>query len=102
MNVIVHRIGLRPGVAPERFERWVQQVDYAGCPQLPSVLAFSVQPLTDRPGQYFEVITVSGAADFQRDMATPAFARLAAGFDELAEVLEEYAGPVIPPGYRAG
>ncbi|MEO6703306.1 MAG: RedY protein [Jatrophihabitantaceae bacterium] len=101
MNVIVHRIELLPGITSEQFERWVQHVDYVGCLELPSVLAFSVHPHAGRSGQYFEVITVTSAADFERDMATPAFGRLARGFEELAAVREELAGPAIPPGYRA-
>lgn len=100
MTALVHRIQLRPGVPAERFESWVREVDYASCPLLPSVLAFSVHRVAGRPGEYFEVITVDSLASFERDVAGPVFADLERGFAELATVLDELAGETIAPGYR--
>lgn len=100
MTVLVHRIQLRPDVAPERFERWVREVDYASCPLLPSVLAFSVHRVAGRASEYFEVITVDSLASFERDVTGPVFAELERGFAELATVLDELVGERIAHGYR--
>jgi hypothetical protein len=99
MNLVVHRIELRDGIEPGRFEDWVREVDYPSCPQLPSVLAFSVQR-GPREREYFEVITVSSGEAFQRDMRTATFRRLEAGFGALATVVEEWSGEPIGPGYQ--
>ncbi len=98
MDVVIHRIRLRPGIEPHRFETWVREVDYVTCPQLPSVQTFSVQR-TGRVGNYFEVITVSDRAAFEQDMQLPAFRSLVEGFAELAEVVDEFEGTRIDPGY---
>jgi hypothetical protein len=100
MDVIVHRIALRAGVTTEEFEAWVRTVDYASCPQLHSVLQFSVQRV-DAAGIYFELIAVRSRAEFERDMSTPAFGRLVDGFSALATVVGEIAGSRIEPGYLA-
>ncbi|WP_030380549.1 MULTISPECIES: RedY protein [unclassified Streptomyces] len=118
MTVIIHRIQLLDGVAPERFEAWVRDVDYAACPELPSVLAFGVQRVADAPAEatggpahsprsphspyYFEIIEVSSREEFARDMESARFRRLEADFGHLAKVVDEVTGERIGDGYRAG
>lgn len=102
MDIIVHRIRLHRGVDPARFEAWVRDVDYATCPELPSVLAFSVQRAdAEAPFVFFEIIQVSSREEFERDMRTPAFGRLVADFEQMASVVEEFAGERVEPGYTA-
>ncbi|QLE74725.1 RedY protein [Streptomyces rectiverticillatus] len=105
MDMIVHRIRLRPNVTPARFETWVKETDYATCPELPSVLSFSVQRVSADPAapvHFFEVIGVSSRADFERDTTSDAFGRLVADFEGMAEVVDEISGARVEPGYRAG
>ncbi|MFF9898100.1 RedY protein [Streptomyces longispororuber] len=105
MTFIVHRIRLHDGVEPERFESWVREVDYATCPELPSVLAFAVQRLAPAtgggPAEYYEVVEVTGRADFERDMRSEPFRRLVADFEKMASVVAEWSGERVGPGYRA-
>lgn len=102
MEIIVHRIRLHADVDPARFESWVRDVDYATCPELPSVTAFSVQRAdTEAPFQYFEIIQVTGREDFERDMKTAAFRRLEGDFEQMASVVEEFAGERLGSGYTA-
>lgn len=104
-TVIVHRIRLREGVAPERFESWVRDVDYATCPQLPGVVAFAVLRVPDAeaasPGEYFEIIEVTGREDFEHDMQSEPFRRLIADFEKMAVVLAELTGERVGSGYRS-
>jgi hypothetical protein len=102
MDIVIHRISLNTDVQPDEFEAWVREADYAGCPELPSVLSFSVQRAAvpaDAPWQYFEVIAVRSMHEFDQDMRTPAFTRLAEGFGRFATVVEEIAGQRLDPGY---
>jgi hypothetical protein len=117
LTVIIHRIQLLDSVEPERFERWVREVDYAACPELPSVLAFGVQRVDadadadtgtetgaggrPHPAHYFEIIEVSSPEDFARDMESARFRRLEEDFGRMAKVVEEVAGERIGEGYRA-
>lgn len=110
MTTIVHRIQLLDGVDPERFERWVRDVDYAACPELPSVLAFAVQRVVGRPVEpsaggkgtaYFEIIEVTSREEFERDMESACFQRLVAAFDQMAKVVDEAIGERVGAGYRA-
>nr|BAG84240.1 hypothetical protein [Streptomyces griseoviridis] len=108
MDTIVHRIRLRDGVPPERFERWVRETDYATCPELPSVLRFSVHRVPAAPPgapyhsfEFFEIIEVSSQDAFARDMASDAFRRLEKDFDTMAEVTDELTGRRIGAGYAA-
>ncbi|NVI88983.1 RedY protein [Actinomadura sp. BRA 177] len=100
MEIIVHTIRLHPGTDPAEFETWVRDVDYATCPELPSVLAFDVlRAPGEGGGRYFEVIRVSGSAEFERDMKTPAFQRLVTAFSKMAAVTDELSGERLAPGY---
>lgn len=102
MDIIVHRIRLHDGADPARFEAWVRDVDYATCPELPSVLAFSVQRADAGASfDFFEIIQVTSREEFERDMGTPAFAGLVADFEQMASVVEEFAGSRVEPGYNA-
>ncbi|MEV0440552.1 RedY protein [Streptomyces spectabilis] len=105
MTVIVHRIRLHDGVAPDRFESWVRDVDYATCPELPAVRAFGVQRSAHGqdggPAEYFEIIEVTSAADFERDMRSEPFRRLVADFEKMAAVVDEWSGERVGSGYRA-
>lgn len=104
MKVIIHRIRLHPDTDPARFEKWVREVDYATCPELPSVRAFSVHRISAEPDaefHYVEIITVTGTEEFERDMRTPAFHGLETEFDTMAAVVDEIAGTRIGPGYAA-
>ncbi|MBS2536879.1 hypothetical protein KGQ20_29360 [Catenulispora sp. NF23] len=104
MHVIVHPIRLRPGVSPARFEAWVRETDYATCPQLSSVNAFTVHRVSDDPDakvHFFEIIWASSRAAFERDMQVSAFRSLSAEFSALASVVSEISGDPIEPGYLA-
>jgi hypothetical protein len=104
MIVIVHRIRLHEGVDPAGFETWVRETDYATCPQLPSVVSFSVQRVSsdaDAPFHYFEVIGVSSRAEFKRDMEGGSFRGLVAEFEKMATVVDELVGDRVEPGYLA-
>ncbi len=100
MQLIVHKIRLLAQSYAERFENWVQTSDYAACPQLPSVISFSVQRAD--PGadfDYFEVITVTSLEAFEKDMRTDVFGSLVAAFSNMAEVQEEIIGTRLGEGY---
>ncbi|TDD80533.1 RedY protein [Actinomadura rubrisoli] len=104
MQIIVHLIRLRPGTDPAAFESWVREVDYRTCPELPSVIAFSVQRISGSAhaaAHYFEIIQVTGAADFERDMGTPAFQGLVRTFETMATVTAEFSGDRLDPAYSA-
>jgi hypothetical protein len=104
VDIIVHRIRLRPGVAPEQFETWVRERDYVACPELASVVSFSVQRVTTdttAPVHYFEVITVRDRELFARDMKSAVFGQLVDAFERMAVVVDECAGERIEPGYAA-
>lgn len=103
MKVIVHKIRLHRGTDPDRFESWVKNSDYATCPELKSLLSFSVHNVSRDPiasFHYFEVITVTDMAAFEEDMKTPQFGALVAAFNQMATVVEEITGEMIPPGFR--
>ncbi|HKE13327.1 MAG TPA: hypothetical protein VKB80_00560 [Kofleriaceae bacterium] len=102
MVTLVDKIRLKPGIDPERFERWVRESDYAACPALPSLLSFGVARVTAEPGapfHYFEVIQVTSAEAFARDMASETFRALVAAFGEMADVVETFQGLRLEPGY---
>lgn len=99
---IVDKIRLKPGVDPERFERWVRDSDYASCPALPSLISFAVARVTGESGppfDYFEIIQVASAEAFDADMASEAFRALVSAFAELADVVETFHGRRLEPGY---
>lgn len=104
METIVHSICLHPGTDPADFERWVREVDYATCPQLPSVRSFHVVQVSDDPAapvHYVEVIEVTGQEAFAKDMDTPVFAGLVTAFEAMASVVDWVAGRRVGQGYTA-
>ncbi|MFD3312456.1 RedY protein [Streptomyces sp. NPDC058694] len=116
MTIIIHRIRLHDGVTPVRFETWVRDVDYATCPELPSVVSFSVQRVAEPAApkhtgaeeaageetfHYVEMIEVTSLEDFERDMLNPPFRKLVSDFDQMAKVVDETVGERIGDGYRA-
>ncbi|MFF7259373.1 RedY protein [Streptomyces sp. NPDC008159] len=106
MQVIVHRIRLHEGVDPARFESWVRESDYRAAAGLESLHSFAVHRVStnahaNAPHEYFEVISVTSAEEFERDMATDTFRRLVAAFDTMASVVDEISGERIEPGYSA-
>lgn len=104
METIIHKIRLFDVSQASAFESWVQDTDYATCPSLPSVVRFDVHRASSDPAapyHYIEVIKTTSRAEFQTDMATPAFAGLVQQFSRLAEVAEEIAGTQVGVGYAA-
>ncbi|MDT9682814.1 RedY protein [Streptomyces sp. TRM76323] len=106
MDVVVHRVRLREDTDAGVFEEWVRETDYASCRELPSVVSFSVQRFTGGAAEeprahYFEVIAVTSGPEFERDTKTETFRRLADEFDVMAEVVGEWSGERIGPGYAA-
>lgn len=103
MILIVHKIRLHDPAHAARFEEWVVSTDYATCPKLPSVVAFSVQRTEETAEfDYFEVIAVHSHAAFEADMRGEDFASLVAAFSGMAEVTEEFSGQQLGRGYRFG
>jgi hypothetical protein len=104
MVTIIHKIRLFDVADAVAFESWVQTIDYAACPELPSVRMFDVHRVSsvaDAPFHYVEVIRVDSREAFEQDMRIPVFAGLVAAFSKMAEVVEEVQGEQLGSGYRA-
>lgn len=102
METIVHSIRLHPGTDPADFERWVTEVDYATCPELPSLRRFHVVRVgreAGAPVHYVEVIEVTSREAFAKDMDTPVFAGLVTAFEAMASVVDQLAGERVGQGY---
>lgn len=100
MVVIIDKIRLHDPRYEEEFVRWVREVDYAACTDLPSVLRFEVvRAEKDSDCDFFEIIHVESRTAFGRDMATPTFAALVERFSKMASVCETFTGTGVPPGY---
>ncbi len=100
MMVIIDKIRLHDPSHEQEFVRWVQEVDYATCADLPSVQRFEV--VRAPPGgdcDFLEIIHVQSQAAFERDMGTPAFAALVARFTQMASVTDTVRAVLVPPGY---
>ncbi|ABC32684.1 RedY-like protein [Hahella chejuensis KCTC 2396] len=105
METIIHKIRLFDVAQADAFEFWVQNVDYATCPDLPSVVRFDVHRASlqaNAPYHYVEVIKITDRAAFDADMETSTFAGLVQAFSRMAEVVEELAGEQLGSGYAAG
>ena len=103
MQLIVHKIRLHNSSDADAFEAWVIDTDYATCPDLPSVVAFTVQrAAAGSDFDYFEVVTITDMAAFEADMQTPQFQSLVARFSQLADVVEEITGDQLGDGYNRG
>ena len=86
MLIIIDHIRLKQPDLRAAFVKWVREVDYAACRDLPSVLRF-------------EMHLVSSREAFERDMKLPLFGSLQARFSEMASVVRQIAGAPVPPGY---
>ena len=103
MITIIHKIRLNDVAYAERFERWVQETDYAAASDLLSIRSFSVHRANLDPSaeyHYFEVIGLTSHEAFDADMKTPLFGSLVQAFSEMAEVVGEIEGEMIDPGYH--
>ena len=98
--VIIDKITLLDKSFKEDFERWVVDVDYLACAQLPSVKSFSVCLMASGDADYIEIIHVTSEEDFKRDMDTPSFQSLVSRFCAMAKVVDTIVADPIPPGYR--
>lgn len=100
MVIIIDHIRLLDARHEQAFVRWVQEVDYATCRDLPSVQRFQVvRAAPDADCDFFEIIQVESQAAFERDMQTPAFAALVARFSQMARVTKTFVGSAVPPGF---
>lgn len=100
MHIVIDKIRLRGPEHETAFTQWVQEVDYAACSALSSVLRFQVvRAGPDADFDYFEIVHVSSLADFQLDMQTPVFRGLVQRFSEMAEVIKSFSGAPLPPGF---
>lgn len=100
MLTIIDHIRLKHPDHRAAFVKWVREVDYAACRDLPSVLRFEMHEAAGNAEfDFFEIILVSSREAFERDMKLPLFDRLQARFSEMASVVRQIAGAPVPPGY---
>lgn len=98
--LIIDKIRLHDPLHEADFLRWVTEVDYASCPDLPSVQRFEVVRAAPGAGfDFFEIIHVESMDAFERDMQSPVFAALVARFTQMASVVESFHGAAVPPGF---
>ncbi|QDQ25954.1 RedY protein [Chitinimonas arctica] len=101
MLTIIDKIKLKDASHEDDFVKWVKEVDYLACRELPSVETFCVHKVM-REGDcdFIEIITVTSLADFEKDMRSAPFAALVERFTQMADVSEQLICDPIPPGYR--
>jgi hypothetical protein len=82
---------LKPGVAPEDYERWLREYDYRVAKTLPSIKSYRTHrisgPITGAEGagwNYIERIEVRDEEQYQRDLASPA------GQELIRQLYERY------------
>src|SRR5262245_33390322 len=83
---------LKPGVAPEQYERWLREYDYRVAKTLPAIIrykTFRVEgPITNAPAgaawQYIERIEIRNLQQYQKDIASPA------GQELIRQLYENY------------
>ena len=71
---------LKPGVAPEDYERWVREVDYPLSSQFPQLRSYTVMKLTERifsdeterPWDYLELIEPTDYDEYMQAIVAPA------------------------------
>lgn len=90
---IVALFNLKPGVDPQAYERWARDADLPTVKALDSIAGFTVHKATGLlgsdakpPYQYIEIIDVADMDRFGQDVATAAMQKVAAAFQEMAEV----------------
>ncbi|MBI3898687.1 MAG: RedY protein [Gammaproteobacteria bacterium] len=101
MLIVIDKIKLKDTACADEFVKWVKEVDYAACHNLPSVMGFHMQRV-ERGGDcdFLEIVQISSWSDFEKDMRTPLFQSLVARFSQMADVSEQIICDPIPPGYR--
>jgi len=101
MTVLIDRIRLKSADQREPFIRWVREVDYAACQDLPSVQRFRVFECPGGDGlDFFEIVEVSSLSDFEADTRSALFHGLHARFVEMAELGDQFAGQLLEPGFE--
>lgn len=90
---LIALFNLKPGVSVEHYENWAKTADLPLVNSLPSVDAFTVFRTTGQlgsdapaPYQYIEIIDVADMGQFGTDVASEAMQKVAAAFQELADV----------------
>lgn len=101
MPVLIDRIRLKSSEHRQAFIRWVREVDYAACHELPSVQRFRVFECPGGDGlDFFEVVEISSAEAFEADMRSALFQSLVARFGEMAELGDQFSGELLEPGFE--
>lgn len=85
---------LKPGVSVESYQRWARTVDLPTVNGLVAIDSFELFRTTGQLGSdapppyaYIEVLDVNDMDQFGRDVATPTMQRVAAEFQEMADVI---------------
>ncbi|QPF73604.1 RedY protein [Roseateles sp. DAIF2] len=101
MLTLIDRIRLKSPEQRAPFMRWVREVDYRACQDLPSVLRFQVFECPGGDGlDFFEIVEVSSAEAFDLDMRTPLFQTLVQRFSQMAELGDQFGGHLLEPGFE--
>jgi len=100
MITLIDHIRLKSPEHREAFVRWVREVDYLACQDLPSVQAFMVHEcLGEERCEFFEVVQICSLEAFEKDMQTALFQSLVSRFHEMATLTESFSGRAIEPGF---
>lgn len=90
---LIALFNLKPGVDPAAYEAWARATDLPTVNALPSIARFEVFRTTGvlgsdaaPPYAYVEILEVTDMDRFGADCATDAMTRIAAAFQELADV----------------
>ena len=83
---------LKPGVDPAAYEKWLREYDYRVAKTLPSIISYRTfrieGPIQNLPAgaawRYIERIEISDAAEYRRDIASPA------GQELIRQLYEQY------------
>jgi len=90
VSTVLYLFALRPGADPSEYEAWAASVDLPTLRSLRSVRSYRILRTrrSDIPAAvtaaYIEILDVTSADDFHRDMAAPALAEVAATFTRFA------------------
>lgn len=91
----LHR--LRPGITPEEYEAWVEEVDYPRVRTYQNILEYSVMRITDGldrdapPYDYIERVVVTDVESYQQErLAKPDRAEFRAQIGRLVESAEAF------------
>ena len=89
MRTVLYLFELRPGTDHSEYEAWAASVDLPTLRSLPSVRSYRILRTRRSDTQaavaaYIEILDVTSADDFDRDMAAPALGEVAATFMRFA------------------